>query len=598
MDAMKAIAGKLWRAVRAICVLGARVVLDVLAAAAVAAIVALCLRIRIATAVAMAVLPHGEGCENTFTIERLGLGGLEVSNARLGGLPMAPSFDALRVKWSAAGLRGQRIEGITLEGLDMEAAHEVPNFSMPSPGGAGEPPLSKDILRGWRIDSADVRTKRIDLAALMPTNLPARIAIEPSASLEMSARFDGAGYRCAGSGLLAGRPLAITLEYTPGDASGRAALDWTLPEAIPGDRQKLESLSARLDFAFEEAHGVSCRAEGFVGLRPCEWKVPLSVEVSPDAGLTLALTREELHLTEADPLAQDALALAEALAPDMPLKDVAFGADLSWSFTATAGAGAPAWKARGGVSNAEIGCKAGDVQLRVAGGRARGAAEGCGALVSVAPCHVSVGGASIGALEFGRGRATILPEGESLVVSEASIGFCGGDVRLYALYLDMAKLSTGFTVVLDNLLLADFLELFPQLRGSEATGRLYGRIPLRIAGGGVRLGESFIYSPPGETGTVRIANTEFVASFFSQAGLPPAVSGNISKALENLNYDVFRMDLVNPRQEDGRLALRIQGKAPDGKVVTPVNINANINGPIEKFLNLAIKTATIGTQRK
>lgn len=575
-----------------------RMVLNVLAAAVLLAVLLAVFRIRIATAVAKGVLPHAEGFENTFSIDRLGLGGIEISNARLGGFPLAPSFDSLRVKWSLSGLRSRRIAGIELEGLAIDAGHKVPNFSMPSPGGAGEPAPSKDILRGWRVDHATLATKRLDLFPLMPTNSPPPFALDATAEIGLSILFQRDGYACEANGALFGRPFAVAATYSPDSATGGATLEWALPELVPDGRQGLEALSASMDFAFEEARGIACRCDGLAGLKPCKWRVPFKVEVSPGNGVVFSASLESLHISQDDPLARDALALAGCFLPPAMADGLSFTADLSAAATVMAGGGVPRWEARFGLSDTSLSIEAGGVPVRVAGGRVRGSASGCGDVIAIAPCHISLAEASAGPFGFGRSRATILPEGDSLVVSEASIGFCGGALRLYALYLNMAKLSTGFTVVLDNLLLSEFLELFPQTRGSEATGRLYGRMPLRVANGEVRLGEGFIYSPPGETGVVKMANSGFVADFFSQAGLPPAVCDNIAKALKNLNYDVFRMDLVNPRQEDGRLALRLQGKAPDGKVVTPVNINANINGPIEKFLNLAIKTATIGTQQK
>ncbi|MBR0055854.1 MAG: YdbH domain-containing protein, partial [Kiritimatiellae bacterium] len=164
-----------------------------------------------------------------------------------------------------------------------------------------------------------------------------------------------------------------------------------------------------------------------------------------------------------------------------------------------------------------------------------------------------------------------------------------------ALRLNKADLSAGFTLILDDLQLNDIVALAPPLRGSQATGRLYGRLPLRVAADGqIRLGEGFIYSPPGETGNIKVSNPEAVTSMLAQAGLPPPVCDNLAKALRNLDYDVLRFDLVNPRGDDGRVAIRLQGKSPDGKIVTPVNLSANVNGPIERFLNLAIRTAQLG----
>lgn len=561
-------------------------------------------RIRIASAAARAILPHGDGYENFFALKRLDLHGIEIADARLAGFPAAPSFGSLKVEWSPSGLLAKRIDAVSAEGIGIDVSHKVPGFKLPSLAAAGWPASRKDVLMGWEIGSVSASTETLDLSPLLPTNLPPQIATLAAASakagarLSFSATFGEGQYRCILDGSLAGLPLHGNMDYDPAEAAGSASLLWSVPRIGPLAGIPAEGLSATLAFSFAEAQGMDLTAKGELRAVPCDWTVPFSANVLPDGSASFSATLDGAHITEGDPLAKTALLAAKELfAAPLP-EGLEFSFDAKAEFSLAAGKGAPAWKASAELDGAGISAKVGKLDVGVEGGRLRTAADGCGALVSFAPSAVSFAEASAGNVKFGKSRAFILPEGKSIAITEAAIGFCGGAIRLYALYLNIESLATGFTVFLDDLKMADALEFFPQLKGSSATGRLYGRLPLRLTKEKeIRLGEGFIYTPPGETGNIKLSRPEYLTAFLAQAGVPPPVCANLAKALKNLDYEVFRLDLVNPRGADGRIAVRLQGKSPDGHIVTPVNINVNVNGSIEKFLNLAIKTARMAFQK-
>ena len=190
----------------------------------------------------------------------------------------------------------------------------------------------------------------------------------------------------------------------------------------------------------------------------------------------------------------------------------------------------------------------------------------------------------------------ILADQESLVISEGSVGFCGGFIRLYALYLSFKRLSTGFTVVVDGVEVEKFLTMFPELEGTTATGHLFGRIPLYIFQNGseIRLRDSFLYTPPGDVGKICVGDAERVGALLASGGLPQEIADNLGKALRNLDYDVLRLDLQQPRGGgDGKLIIRLRGESREGKTVTPVDVNITLNGALEKILNYALKAAKL-----
>lgn len=582
----------------------ARLAAVAIAVALVAALALWFCRMRIATAAARAILPHGEGYENRFILKRLDLHGLEIADAKLEGFPAAPSFGSLKVAWSPDGLLTKRIDSVSVEGIGIDAAHRVPGFKMPSLAAAGWPAPRQDVLMGWEIDAVSASTGTLDLSPLLPTNLPPQIAeialaaARAGARLSFSARFADDRYRCVLDGSLAGFPLRGELGYDPVEAAGSASVLWSVPRMGPLAEVSVEGLSASAEFSFAEAQGMDLSAKGEARIVPCSWTVPFSARVLPDGSASFLASLHGARISESEPLAKTALFVAERLFGATLPAELQFQGDANASFSLETGKGAPTWKTSSEINDVGISAKIGAMDVAVNGGRMRGSAEGCGSLVSFAPCAVSFAEASAGPVSFGRSRAFILPEGKSIAVTEASIGFCGGAIRLYALYLDIESLATGFTVFLDDLKMSEALKFFPQLEGSSATGRLYGRLPLRLTKEKeIRLGEGFVYTPPGEAGNLKISRPEYLTAFLEQAGVPQPVCVNLAKALKNLDYEVFRLDLVNPRGVDGRIAVRLQGKSSDGGIVTPVNINVNVNGSIEKFLNLAIKTARMALQK-
>ena len=575
-----------------------------LAVAVLSALALWLLRVRIVSAAARSLLPHGDGFENSFAIDRLDFHGLEISGARMAGFPAAPSFRSLKVAWTPEGLIAKRIDAVSLEGFGVDVAHKVPGFKMPSLAGAGWPASRKDVLMGWEIGSVSADTETLDFSPLLPTNLPPKVAAlawsaaKAGARLSFSAKFDEGQYRCVLDGSLAGLPLRGELGYDPAEAEGSASLLWSVPRVGPLAEVSVEGLSATVGFSFAEAQGMDLSAKGELRAIPCEWNIPFSAMVLPDGSASFSASLDGARITEGEPLAKTAL-LAAKLLFDAPLpEELEFGGSAKAEFSLEAGKGAPRWKTSSEFRDVGIAAKIGKMRVSIDGGRMRGSAEGCGALVSFAPCSVSFAEANAGPVAFGKSRAFLLPEGKSIAVTEASIGFCGGAIRFYALYFDIERLAAGFTVFLDDLKMSDALALFPQLEGSSATGRLYGRLPLRLTPEKeIRLGEGFVYTPPGETGNLKISRPEYLTAFLAQAGVPAPVCANFAKALKDLNYEVFRLDLVNPRGADGRIAVKLQGESPDGDFVTPVNLNVNVNGSIEKFLNLTIKTARMATQK-
>ena len=186
----------------------------------------------------------------------------------------------------------------------------------------------------------------------------------------------------------------------------------------------------------------------------------------------------------------------------------------------------------------------------------------------------------------------------SLLVTEAGAGICGGKVSVYSMFLDTQKLNTGLTLFFDEIDANQLMSHLSAFHGS-ASGRLHGKAKLfiREGGKGVRLSDAFLYSMPGEIGKLQIADDEVISDNLAMAGLDEATRDNVANALTDLDYSVLRFNL---RRLDGNLAAletQIKGTATRGSISAPVDISLTINGELEQLINIGLNLPKKGTKR-
>lgn len=164
-----------------------------------------------------------------------------------------------------------------------------------------------------------------------------------------------------------------------------------------------------------------------------------------------------------------------------------------------------------------------------------------------------------------------------------------GRITAHAIRYDRDMPIIETELFIDDLNLEDWLSVLTDEKVT-ATGKLYGRVPLRIrARGGryqVAFGEGFLYSTPGPagTGTLRIPDAAEVSRMLAQADprftTEPqlvAVRDRLASALTDFEYSMFRFDLI-PREDRSvtlRARTRGKGRGPDGQEVDNLTININ-----------------------
>lgn len=124
---------------------------------------------------------------------------------------------------------------------------------------------------------------------------------------------------------------------------------------------------------------------------------------------------------------------------------------------------------------------------------------------------------------------------------------------------------------------------------ARATGRVNGRFPLRIDDSGLRLGTGWLQLKPGV-----YAEIQFNANGLLTGGTSPnspthAVLKKVESGLLKLKVSELRLDIRPPNAPPGRSAqLHLAGEPVDPDVKAPVILDLNVNGPLEKLINLGL----------
>ena len=546
---------------------------------------------RAATAIARRVLSFGAPERTRLRVERLSLWRLVVRDVALGGVPGEPAFDSLVARYSPFGLLRKRVASVELSPVRLHPATFAKPLPKAAPRRPAPPPTNPDPLQGWRVDSLRAELAPVDLAPLIPKEARRWL---PDAEILATLTLDGTGHDVEArlTGRAFGGALNAQLRYDPDEAKGRveavAAPDFGAFK--PGKR-----LAADAAFAFScGTSALHVAVSGSAGFESTSWRVSATAEAE-GAELSAKVEVGPATIDEDDAVLQALLAslpLPKALADLRATATVAGEA----SVRKTEDFPVPVWQAELRVSEAGIGARWQDNDLAIRRGGVRFAISGVGPHWIMRPMRVGLASAQAGRFKFDGGYATLLADDESLLVSEAAIGFCGGRLRLFALSLDLKRMSSGFTILLDGLDAGRILEMFPEV-GGTATGTLNGKLPLGLRNVAtepeLRLRNAFLHAPPGETGKLCLSNTEPVVEYLQTAGVPGPTCRSLGEALHNLDYTLLRLDLSNGEDNENHLVLRLSGSSTAGKTTTPVDLNIAVHGDIQRLLNFGIRAGSL-----
>ncbi|MEO6876378.1 MAG: YdbH domain-containing protein [Opitutaceae bacterium] len=173
-------------------------------------------------------------------------------------------------------------------------------------------------------------------------------------------------------------------------------------------------------------------------------------------------------------------------------------------------------------------------------------------------------------------------------VTKATFRTLGGTVSAEPFTYVINPLALGVVVLVEDISVAEVLALTQDLP-AKATGRLDGRFPIHVDESGVQFGTGWLELKPGT-----YADVQFDASGLLTRGVSPnnpsyAILKKVESGLLKLQLSELRLDIRPPNAPPGRSAqLHMAGQPVDKEVRAPVTLDLNVNGPLEKLLNLGM----------
>lgn len=192
---------------------------------------------------------------------------------------------------------------------------------------------------------------------------------------------------------------------------------------------------------------------------------------------------------------------------------------------------------------------------------------------------------------------------ETLFIERAKMKWCRGLMNTNAVRIRPGEDDYDLTLICDRLNLAMVLQQLGAARGS-GEGAVNGVIPVRWSKGQLHFDKGFLYSTPGQTGTISLGGTEFLLKGLPK-GSPQHTQLDIAtEALKDYTYNWAKLSLESDQdilliklQLDGKpnrllpfgydknlgTLMRVQGEGQ--AEFKGINIDLNFKSPINEILN-------------
>ena len=148
-----------------------------------------------------------------------------------------------------------------------------------------------------------------------------------------------------------------------------------------------------------------------------------------------------------------------------------------------------------------------------------------------------------------------------MLIERSSFKWCKGNVNAQALRIFPGVSDYDLSLYCDRLNLAELMEQLG-VASAEGDGAVNGRIPLEFRKGKIRFDEAFLFSTPGDGGTIHVTGAETLTAGIPQNTSEYAQIDLAKEALKNFDYQWARLKMVT-EGEDLRLQLQFDGKPVD-----------------------------------
>jgi len=248
------------------------------------------------------------------------------------------------------------------------------------------------------------------------------------------------------------------------------------------------------------------------------------------------------------------------------------------------------WSARAELKEVSASLTAGKAPVSMENLRVAFGATGIAGRTDIMPMFPRADSIEAAGVVLSNVFASVRATERSYLVTEAGADCAGGELRLYSLFLDPQRLSAGATIYVDGVDAGEVLAHVSGFRG-EATGRLHGKMPFFLKDGReLRFRDAYLFSTPGETGRVRVADPGPILDNLAIGGVPKDTRDNLAKALGNLDYTVLRVVLRRGDEVgNSSLSLMLRGSATSGKTTVPVNLDVTFRGDLDQLVDTGMK---------
>ncbi len=187
---------------------------------------------------------------------------------------------------------------------------------------------------------------------------------------------------------------------------------------------------------------------------------------------------------------------------------------------------------------------------------------------------------------------------QRIAVSRATLTTLGGQVSVEPFSYSLEQRSRLDLVVLVNGLSVEQVLALTQDLPAKASGRVNGRLPLRIDEAGVRLSTGWLALTPGVAAQVQFTAPGLLTGGMATSAPAYPILKKLETGLLQLDVTELRLDIRPPNAPSGRSAqLRLVGRPTDPEVKAPVTLDLNVNGPLERLINMGLDSrVSFGTK--
>jgi hypothetical protein len=177
---------------------------------------------------------------------------------------------------------------------------------------------------------------------------------------------------------------------------------------------------------------------------------------------------------------------------------------------------------------------------------------------------------------------------ERIAISRATLRTLGGQVSAEPFKVFPGQQELEATVAADGLDVEKILALAKDVP-AKASGRVDGRLPIRIDESGLRFGTGWLQLKPGVQAEVQLQAAGLLTGGMAASNPSYPVLKRVETGLLRLRLTALRLEVRPPNAPPGRTAtLHLAGEPADPQVKAPVTLDLNVNGPLEQLINFGL----------